>query len=235
VTNPARAYLDAASAALTRVTAQLDGIEQCARLVADALATDHQVVGFGTGHSHLVAEDMYARAGGLAGIGAVLEPSLMLHEGPAKSSALEKLEGYGDVLVEQQALGAGDVAIVISNSGRNAVPVEFAESASRRGCKVVAITSVEHSQSVGSRAPSGRRLMDVADLVLDNAAPAGDAAIAVPGVTERVGALSTITGCALVQAMTVQAAHLLAERGLDPEILDSNNVDRSTDASEVGS
>lgn len=229
MTSPAIAYLNAAATALDRVTAQLDGIEQAARLVADALAGGRQVVGFGTGHSHLVAEDMYARAGGLRGVGAVLEPSLMLHEGSAKSSALEKLTGYGEVLVDLQGLGDGDVAIVISNSGRNAVPVEFAEAARGRGCTVVAITSVEHSQAVDSRAPSGRRLMDVADLVLDNGAPAGDAAIALAGITERVGAVSTITGCALVQAMTVEAANLMAERGLDPDVLVSNNADRPID------
>jgi uncharacterized phosphosugar-binding protein len=224
-------YLAAAATALARVTAQADRIQDIARAVAGALSSGHRVVTFGTGHSHLVAEDMYARAGGLAAVEAVLEPSLMLHEGPAKSSALERLPGYGAVLVGQAALGTGDVAIVISNSGRNAVPVEFAESARSRGCTVVAITSLEHSRSVRSRAPGGHLLMDVADLVIDNGAPPGDAVVSLPGQPTHTGAVSTVTGSAIVQAVTAEVAQLLLSEGRDPDLLTSNNVDAGADGS----
>ncbi|MGZ4484899.1 MAG: sugar isomerase domain-containing protein [Nocardioidaceae bacterium] len=156
---------------------------------------------------------------------AVLEPALMLHEGALKSSALERLPGYAPVLVAQSGVGAGYVVLVVSSSGRNAVPVEFAEAARDRGCTVLAVTSVAHSSAVPSRAPSGCRLFEVADLVLDNGAPAGDAAVPLSGRTERVGPVSTVGGSALVQAVMVGAAALLAARGTDPDVLTSNNVD----------
>ncbi|MGH3496356.1 MAG: sugar isomerase domain-containing protein [Nocardioidaceae bacterium] len=199
-----------------------------AELVADTLREGHRVVAFGTGHSHLIAEDLFMRAGGLRAVEAVLEPSLMLHEGAAKSSALEKLPGYAAILVGQAGVEAGDVVLVVSSSGRNAVPVEFAEESHRRGCTVVAITSVTHSGAVASCAPSGRRLMEVADLVLDNAVPAGDAAVDLPGRPERVGALSTLTGSALAQAVVAEAATRLCEQGVDPGVLVSYNVDPGT-------
>jgi uncharacterized phosphosugar-binding protein len=221
----ATAYLEAAARAVASSAAQLETIAAAGARVADALVAGHRVLAFGTGHSHLIAEEVFARAGGLRRVEAVLEPSMMLHEGPAKSSALERLPGYAAVLVEQAGVGAGDLVLVVSSSGRNAVPVEFAEESHRRGATVVAVTSIRHSAAVPSRAPSGARLMEVADLVLDNAAPVGDATVPLPGRAERVGPVSTVTGALLVQAVMAEAAYLLAVRGEDPEVLVSFNVD----------
>jgi uncharacterized phosphosugar-binding protein len=220
----AAAYLEAATQAVASIAAQHEAIAAVGARVADAIVTGHRVLAFGTGHSHLVAEEVFARAGGLRQVEAVLEPSMMLHEGPAKSSALERLSGYAAVLVEQAGVGPGDVVLVVSSSGRNAVPVEFAEESRRRGATVVAITSLSHSAAVTSRAPSGAKLRDVADLVLDNAAPVGDATVPLPGRTERVGPVSTVTGVVLVQAVMAEAAHLLAARGEDPGVLVSSNA-----------
>jgi uncharacterized phosphosugar-binding protein len=115
--------------------------------------------------------------------------------------------------------------IVASNSGRNAVPVEFAAGSRRRGARVIAITSYTHSNAFPSRTPSGERLLDVADLALDNGSPAGDAAVALPGRRERVGALSTVTGALLAQAIASEAACRLLAMGRDPGVLVSFNVD----------
>jgi uncharacterized phosphosugar-binding protein len=221
----AAGYLEAAADAVAAVAAQHDDIVRAGVLVADAFAGGHRVLAFGTGHSHLIAEEVYSRAGGLRAVEAVLEPSLMLHEGPAKSSALERMPGLAQVLVDQAAVSSGDVVIVASNSGRNAVPVEFAETCRARGATVLAITSRAHSEAYPSRVPSGHKLMDVADLVLDNAAPVGDAAVALPGRDERVGPVSTVTGAVLAQAVMAEAAHRLAEQGHDPGVLVSYNVD----------
>ena len=209
------------------VTRQSEAIEQAGAEVARALRDGRKLWAFGTGHSHMIAEEIYSRAGGLDGVGAVLEPSLMLHEGPQKSSQLERLPGLAAVLLGERDIGRGDVVVVASNSGRNAVPVEFAEQARERGATVVAVTSLAHSTSVPSRAPSGRRLCEVADIVIDNCGAPGDAAVDLPD-GQRVGATSTVTGALIVQAIVCEAADRLVAAGITPPVLRSFNVDASS-------
>src|SRR5687768_8128303 len=139
---------------------QGDAIARAAELVADAKV----FWVFGTGHSHVIAEELYGRAGGLADVRAVLEPGLMLHEGLEKSSLLERLSGLAYVLLQTNDIGPGDVVLIVSNSGRNAVPVEFAIGSQAKGAKVIALTSLAHSTAVSSRAPGGQRLFEVADV-----------------------------------------------------------------------
>ncbi|WP_433164825.1 sugar isomerase domain-containing protein [Kribbella sp. CA-247076] len=199
---------------------QADAIARGAELVVDARV----FWVFGTGHSHLIAEELYGRAGGLADVRAVLEPGLMLHEGLQKSSLLERLPGLADVLLQTHDIGAGDVVLIASNSGRNAVPVEFALGAQATGAKVIALTSVAHSRSVTSRAPGGQRLFELADVVIDNCGEPGDALIEVDGSPERTGATSTMVGALLVQSLTVEIVTRLTTRGQTPNVLRSLNV-----------
>ena len=124
---------------------QVGPIRVAAGLVVEALSTGKRFWVFGTGHSHALAEELYGRAGGLADVRAVLEPGLMLHEGLQKSSLLERLPGLADVLLEINEIAAGDVVLIASNSGRNAVPVEFALGARTRGAQVIVLTSMAHS------------------------------------------------------------------------------------------
>lgn len=205
-------------------TTQSDAIRAAGRAFADAVRGGHEVWAFGTGHSHMIAEELYARAGGWAGVRAVLEPSLMLHEGVQKSSLMERLPGLADVLLEVHPVAAGDVAIVVSNSGLNAVPVEFAAGARARGATVVAITSLAHTASQEPRTPSGRRLADEADIVIDNCGVPGDAIVPLDGSPAGVGSTSTVIGALIVEAVVSEAAALFAEAGLEPPILRSNNV-----------
>lgn len=193
--------------------------------VARALVTGGRLWAFGTGHSHLLAEELYTRAGGLDGVRAILEPSLMLHEGPGKSSTLERLPGLAAALLSQHDVRAGDVVLVASNSGRNAAPVELAEECVARGATVVAVTSLSHSRSAHSRAPSGRRLFEVADVVVDNCGVPGDAVLDVPGVDERVGSTSTAAGALIVQAIVCEAAGRMVQLGHAPAVLRSYNSD----------
>lgn len=219
----ASAYLSATTAIVDRVVStQRAAIERAGSLIAEALSAGHRLWAFGTGHSHMLAEELYARAGGLADVEAVLEPALMLHEGPAKSSALERLPGLARTLLDVRDQKPGDVVIIASNSGRNAVPVEFAEEWRARGGVVIAVTSRAHSDSVPSRAPSGHRLYDVADLVIDNCGVPGDAAISIGAAS--VGATSTVTGALIVQAIVCEATALLEAAGQPPEILRSFNI-----------
>ena len=203
---------------------QLGAIRVAAGLVAEALAGGKRFWVFGTGHSHTLAEELYGRAGGLADVRAILEPGLMLHEGLQKSSLLERLPGLAAVLLEVNQLASGDVVLIASNSGRNAVPVEFALGARERGAQVIALTSLAHTTSTTSRAPGGQRLFETADVVIDNCGVPGDALIEVPGSPELIGATSTMLGAMLVQALTVEIVTRLAERGETPNVLRSLNV-----------
>jgi uncharacterized phosphosugar-binding protein len=205
-------------------TTQEAPIRAAGRAFADAIRGGRDVWAFGTGHSHMIAEELYARAGGWAGIRAVLEPSLMLHEGVEKSSLMERLPGLAEVLLQVHPVAAGDVVIVASNSGLNAVPVEFAAGARARGATVVALTSLAHSASQEPRTPSGRRLSEEADIVIDNCGVPGDAIVAIPGSPASVGSTSTVIGAFVVEAIASEAAALFAEAGEEPPILRSNNV-----------
>jgi uncharacterized phosphosugar-binding protein len=199
---------------------QVDAIGRAAELVVNAKV----FWVFGTGHSHVIAEELYGRAGGLADVRAVLEPGLMLHEGLLKSSLLERLPGLADVLLQTNDIGPDDVVLIASNSGRNAVPVEFAVGARAKGAKVIALTSLQHSTAVSSRAPGGQRLFEVADVVIDNCGEPGDALIDVTGSPERTGATSPLVGALLVQALTVEIVTRLTTRGHTPNTLRSLNI-----------
>jgi len=203
---------------------QLGAIRVAAGLVAEALAGGKRFWVFGTGHSHTLAVELYGRAGGLADVRAILEPGLMLHEGLQKSSLLERLPGLAAVLLEVNQLASGDVVLIASNSGRNAVPVEFALGARERGAQVIALTSLAHTTSTTSRAPVGQRLFETADVVIDNCGVPGDALIEVDGSPERTGATSTMVGALLVQALTVEIVTKLTAAGETPNILRSLNV-----------
>jgi uncharacterized phosphosugar-binding protein len=205
-------------------TTQQQQIERAGQAFADATTAGRDVWAFGTGHSHLIAEELYARAGGWARVRAVLEPSLMLHEGVQKSSLMERLPGLAEVLLSVHPVASDDVVIVVSNSGINAVPVEFAAGARARGATVVAITSLAHSATQESRVSTGRKLFEEADIVIDNCGVPGDAIVPVPNSPVSAASTSTVAGAFIVEAIVAEAAAVLARGGVEPPILASNNV-----------
>lgn len=190
---------------------QAEAVEQAAQLICDRLERGGDFWVFGTGHSHLLAEEIWGRAGGIVGIRPILEPSLMLHEGLEKSSKFERLPALGRALLELYPIQPDDVLLVASNSGRNAVPVELAEGARELGALVIALTSLAHSKAVASRAPSGNRLFEIAHLVLDNCGVPGDAIIDHDPVP--VGPTSTVVGALLAQALSVAVIGEMDRRG----------------------
>lgn len=202
---------------LDRIAAtQTEVIQKAAGLVADAVAADHMLYAFGCGHSQSVATEFYYRAGGLALCDVIHDPTF---------GRAERISGYAEVLLESYPVTEGDVLIVISNSGRNPVPVEMALGAHRRGMTVVGITSLRHSRSVTPRPPLTKRLFEVCDLVIDNCSAAGDAALELtPGL--RVGATSTVTGAYISQDIISLAAAELLRRGIRPPIFVSKNLDQ---------
>jgi uncharacterized phosphosugar-binding protein len=200
-------------------------LEAAAARVALALTEKRFLYAFGTGHSHMLAEEIFYRAGGLARACAILDPPLMLHESASASSQREQTPGVAAALLSQYPITQGDVLVIASNSGRNAVPIEMALTARERGITTIAITSLLHSQAFPSRHPSGKRLFEVADIVLDNAGVPGDASIELPGLPRKVGPTSTLVGAFLLNALVVRAIEQALESGHSPEVYASSNAD----------
>lgn len=207
----ASAYLDALTGRLRAAfDVNAEALVRAAGIVEAAARDDHLVYVFGTGHSHMLAEEIHYRAGGLAHIVPVLASPLMLHEGSLNSSAYERMPGVAATVLSRYPIGPGDVLIVISNSGVNAAPVEAIRIGKERGATTIALTSDEYSKMAAKGRP---RIADLADIVLDNGAPSGDAVLEIPGKDLRVGPVTTSIGAALLHAVMAQAAAQLAASG----------------------
>jgi uncharacterized phosphosugar-binding protein len=220
-----QAYRDVIVQALDRFVASPDDdFDRGCDAVATALAADRIIYVAGSGHSHLIAEEAFYRAGGVAAVQAILDPDLMLHVSATRSSALEREPGRAEALLANYPVAAGDVVIVVSNSGRNAFPIEMALACRSRGATVIAITSLRHSHSVGSLHSSGQRLFEVADIVLDNGAVPGDASVAIAPHGPVMGPTSTILGAFIINALLAEATARLADRGIAIDVYQSANT-----------
>ena len=206
-------------AVLDRVVAtQAPCIEEAARLVAATVERDGLIYGFGSGHSMLPALELYFRAGGLACVDVLYEKTF---------GRAERLPGYARVLLDSYPITSRDVLLIVSNSGRNALPVEMAIEARERGIATIAITSLEHSRAVGARHASGLRLFEACDVVIDNCGVAGDAALELDGIGEpvRVGPTSTVAAAFIVNGIVAAAVEQLLARNIRPPVLSSMNLD----------
>lgn len=229
---PARDFLSAAVAGIEALRErEAEHIAQASSWMAEAIAAGGLVRIFGTGHSRLLAEEIFFRAGGLAPVDAVLEDGVSGYHDVSKSEYTERLEGYGELIVAHRRIGPPDVLIVASQSGRNAVPVDVTLAARKRGVRTIAITSRAHTAAQPSRHSSGQHLADVADLVIDNGAPAGDCAVDLSDGTPA-GPLSTVLGAAVVQALVIGAAERLIASGHEAPVFRSGNVDGGREISQ---
>lgn len=192
-----------------------EAIERGAAAIASALGDDKGFYLFGSGHSALIAREAFWRAGGLA-------PALPIPD-PLWGDA-ERVPGFGAALLGHYELRAGDVLVVISNSGINPLPLEIAMQGQALGATVIALTSLAHSKAVDSRHPSGQKLMDIADIIIDTHGVLGDAALPLPGLDWKVGATSTVIGAAVIEALTSRAAEIMVQRGLAPPVVASSNA-----------
>ncbi|ARF56970.1 SIS domain-containing protein [Streptomyces gilvosporeus] len=221
-------YFDAAIALLRRVREDSGGaITAAGRLIADTVEAGGRVFSFGAGHSSLPAQDTVYRAGGLAVMNLLCVPGVVgVDVRPATlGSALERVDGLAAAVLDTSPLEAGDVLVIVSLSGRNALPVEMAMSARERGIRVIGVTSVAYAAKTTSRHASGGFLKDHCDLVLDSAITVGDAELTAPGIDAPFAPASTVVTSAIMQAMVATAAGALAERGVEPPLLRSGNVD----------
>jgi uncharacterized phosphosugar-binding protein len=208
-------------------------IVEAAEATAQRLVLGGMLHVFGTGHSHMMAEELFFRAGGLTAVNAILDPGLMLHVSARSSTELERLEGYAPLVLDRYDLRPEDVFLVVSNSGRNAAPIDAALHAKERGLLVIALTSAGHYGDEPSRHSSGQNLSAVADVVVDTHVPIGDAAVTLPGLDARVGAISTAVGATILQAYAVETVSRMLRAGTKPSVIVSANVNDGGDVSGV--
>ena len=218
-------YMEEIERLIKQVTKkEAKSMEQAAKQIATVLQADGVLHLFGSGHSHILAEELYYRAGGLVPVNPILHEPLMLHEGPLKSSEMERKKEYAKEFMAEQDIRPGDVLMVISTSGRNAVPVDVALLGKEKRAFIIAVTSTMYSQSQPSRHSSGRRLYEVADLVLDTHIPVGDALMSHNHVDVHFAPGSTVIGAAMLNAVVADTISRMAEAGVEPPIFLSANV-----------
>lgn len=202
--------------------AEAAAVRRAAEVVARTFGRGGLLYIFGSGHSHMFAEEAFYRAGGAVRVCPVLKAPYMLHEGAVRSTALERETGHaGTVLSGYELDGARDCMLVASNSGANALPVEVATAARDAGLPVIAVTSRAYAESIER---PGRRLHEVADIVIDNHCPPGDALVTLAAGLPAAGPASTVVGVALLNSVIVEACALQLRRGEQPELFLSANM-----------
>ena len=199
-------------------------IAEATGLIAESLMNGGVLHVFGTGHSHFIGEELYYRAGGLVPVNAILFPALMQHEGPATSTKLERMSGLAKVVLDKQDTRPGDVLIIVSNSGKNAVPVEMALYAQEQRLHTVAITSLNQSKAADYGNGLDKKLFEVCDVVIDNCGNAGDAALPIPNTDLHTAPTSSLVGIAVVEQIVFGVCWAFAEAGKEPPIFKTANL-----------
>jgi uncharacterized phosphosugar-binding protein len=217
-------FFQAARDLLDRIeSTQHTAIERASRLIAECLLQDGLWYLFGSGHSALGAEEVYYRAGGLVPVVPLRLGALQPGGNPLLSSHLERLPGVGRILVEQSPISDRDVLTVLSNSGKNAVPVEAALCAKERGVKTIAITSLAHAQSVTADPRIGKKLHEVCDVVIDTCGVPGDASLPLPRSGDKICPTSTLANVAILQEIVYRVCLRIEESGRDVPFFKSAN------------
>lgn len=195
---------------------QKDNISAAAKLVAQSIMDGGILQAFGSGHSLAAAIEITGRAGGLIPAKCIKEPS---------QGAYESIEGVGTSFCKKLDVRKEDVIVLISNSGRNPLPIEIAIHCRNVGAKVIVVTSLEASKQLSSKHSSGKNLWEFADVVLDNRVQFGDSSIEVPGLPVKVCGTSSVAAAVMENAMILEAIEIMLEKGYTPPVFMSQNVD----------
>jgi uncharacterized phosphosugar-binding protein len=223
-------YLECSKAILERVEAQLPKIQVAADLFTESILADRMVHMFASGHSRIVIEEMWPRYGSFPGFNPIVELSLTFHNlvvganGQRQAMFLENVSGLAERILRNYDIAPPDTALVISSSGCNVVPIEFAEGMKKRDIPVVAIITEAHANVSVSNDPRGVKLSDFADLILDTGAPAGDAMVKIEGLDTPVSPGSTVGGCLLVNCIKAEIAARLVAAGRPPTVLTAKST-----------
>ena len=200
-----------------------DTVKMLAEKFAENIENDKVIHTFGTGHSHMLGIELFARAGGLGNVDAMIDPDTLTSFGAQRSGAMEKVSGVSDVIYDSYNIQPGDIMIITSNSGRNAMPIEMAMRCQKEGIYVIAMTNLEQSRNTTSRHPSGKRLFECVDCVIDTCVPAGDATLDLEGI--KTGPASSIVTMFLINTIVSEAIKIVLSHGKRPYVFQSQNVD----------
>lgn len=204
---------------------QEENMIHIASVIVDHIQNSGKFYTFGTGHSHMVGEEFYARAGGLACIQLIAPMELTLGEHPLKSTQIERIAQYAQVIISQYKIQTGDIVLISSNSGRNSMPIELAIELKKMNVTTIAFTNLKHSKNVTSRHSSNKRLFEVCDYVIDNCGEVGDAMMTIDGVKGKMGSSSSIIGMYMAQSLSMLIAKEMHKRKMVVPVFLSANVD----------
>lgn len=210
-----------------------EAITKAAEKVAETIMNGGIIHLFGCGHSHILTEEVFYRAGGLVPIRPIFVEPLMLHEGAVRSSELERQNGLAESFMNDQDIRPGEIMIVLSTSGRNPVPVDVALIAKQKGAFTIGVTSLEYSQSQPSRHVSGKHLYNSVDVVINNYSVKGDAVLSHPDLPVPFTPTSTVIGAAIMNALFAQAISMMIEQGSEPPVFLSGNIDGADEHNEA--
>lgn len=203
-------------------TQEAEKIEQAGAMLAQALEQDGLLYVFGCGHSHMLAEELFYRAGGLAPVYPIFETAAMLHEGAAKSSQVERMSGYAQHVIGRYPIGPKDVLLVASTSGVNPFCMEMAQLAREKGARVIGISSFNYLEKP-SRHKDGKHFPEFCDICVDNHVPVGDATVEVCNDGTKAGPVSSIATLAIANSIVLQACEILRGHGVEPKVFHSGN------------
>lgn len=207
-------------------TQETESMEKAAAVLAEANKSRHSVFAFGCNHAGLITLELFYRTGGMVTVNPVRVPGMMLEVSPiTMSSQIERLPEYGRIIFDSLPAKEGDVIIIHSVSGRNAVTIDMAKAAKEKGVTVIVLTNMNTATSVSSRHASGKKLHDFADILIDNHGDMGDAAIQLEGFAQKVAPTSTVVGAAILNAVIARTCELLMEMGIQPPVFMSGNID----------
>lgn len=223
-------YLATVQGLLTRIaTEERDALGRAAALVADQVADDRLVHVYGPGgHSNLAAQEVFFRAGGLMHVAAMLDEGTLLSNGALRSMAVERTPGYGRVVVADWGLRQDDLLILVNAYGINAALIDAALEAKRRGVRLIGISSHAHAEQTAAdhpaRHPDKHDLHDVVDIAVDCKVPVGDAVVELPGMSERIAAVSTFANAFTLNCLLIRTVDELLRRGVEPPVWRSGNA-----------
>lgn len=198
-------------------------IDEISTLLSKVIINDKIIHTFGSGHSHIVGIELFARAGGLGNVNAILDPDILTSSGAVRGSKIEQLSGIADIIYDNHHIEQGDIMIIISNSGRNALPIEMAYRCKKEGIYCIGVSAIEQSSLMTSRHPSKKRLCEIVDCTLDIKTPAGDALLDIQGI--KTGPSSTIAATFLLNTIISESIKKAVESGYKPMVFQSQNVD----------
>jgi uncharacterized phosphosugar-binding protein len=223
-------YLESAQGIMREILQEeRDSLDRAATRVADQIAADRLVHVFGPGgHSNLAAQEIFFRAGGLMHVAAILDEGTLLSNGARRSMAVERLPGYGRIVVADWGLGESDLLLLTNAYGINAALIDAALEARRRGVFVIGVSSRRHAENTApehpARHPTRRNLHDVVDIAIDTKVPVGDAVVTIPGAGEPIAAISTFANAFALNCLVIRTVAKLVERGIEPPVWRSGNA-----------